>query len=187
LTSSPLALITGSAKRLGQVASTHLATKGYRLALHYNSSSREVLILQEELLENGYDCEVFQADLKDPGEARLLLQNVEIKMGSVDLLINNASFFESPLSTDFPLSEDWENNRSLHLDAPLILIEYLAGNSQNALVINMLDTRITQNKNEYFFLHTFQESAGKSDLYECKCPCAKNPGSWDRPGNIVAA
>lgn len=150
MTSSPLALITGSAKRLGRIASTHLATKGYRLALHYNLSNSEVLLLQEELLENGCDCEVFQADLKDPSEARLLLQNVEIKMGPVDLLINNASFFESPLSTDFPLSGDWENNRSLHLDAPLILIEYLANNSQNALVINMLDTRIAQNKNEYF-------------------------------------
>lgn len=150
MTSSPLALITGSAKRLGRVASIHLATKGYRLALHYNLSNREVLLLQKELLEKGSDCEVFQADLKDPGEARLLLQNVEIKMGSVDLLINNASFFESPLSTDFPLSEHWENSRSLNLDAPLLLIEYLASNSQNALVINMLDTRIAQNKNEYF-------------------------------------
>ena len=143
-------MITGSAKRLGRVASTHLATKGYRLALHYNLSNREVLLLQEELLDNGCDCEVFQADLKDPSEARLLLQNVETKMGSVNLLINNASFFESPLSTDFPLSGHWEKSRSLHLDAPLILIEYLANNSQNALIINMLDTRIAQNKNEYF-------------------------------------
>jgi len=93
LTSSPLVLITGSAKRLGRVAATHLATKDYRLALHYNLSNREVLLLQKELLENGCNCEVFQANLKEPNEARRLLQNVEIKMGSVDLLINNASFF----------------------------------------------------------------------------------------------
>ncbi len=45
------ALITGGAKRLGRSISKELASSGYNVIIHYNSSENDALSLREELLE----------------------------------------------------------------------------------------------------------------------------------------
>ena len=66
------ALITGGAKRLGRSISKELASAGYNVIIHYNSSENDALSLKEELLELGVDVFLLQADLLNDNETLLL-------------------------------------------------------------------------------------------------------------------
>ena len=56
------ALITGGAVRLGKVFSETLADAGYKLAIHYNTSSEQAAITAEEIKKKGVDVQTFQFD-----------------------------------------------------------------------------------------------------------------------------
>ena len=53
------ALITGGAVRLGKVFSETLADAGYKLAIHYNTSSEQAAITAEEIKKKVLMCRPF--------------------------------------------------------------------------------------------------------------------------------
>lgn len=91
---NPVALITGSgAKRVGNSIANELASRGYRIALHANSSTDEAEKSAEELREQGCDCKVFQADLKEESAARRLVDQAAEHFGQLDALVNSAAIW----------------------------------------------------------------------------------------------
>ena len=145
-----VALITGSAVRIGREIACHLAAKGWNLALHFNSSKKEVLLLEDEL-KSGYphQCfKVFRADLGMVDHVSLLVNQVIERMGSLDLLINNASVFV-PGSLKVTTNEQLISHNMINYIAPVILIRDFANSSANGLIINITDTRITTNRGDY--------------------------------------
>jgi pteridine reductase len=145
-----VALITGGAKRIGRAMAFHLAKGGWNLAIHYNSSKESISELELELnaLYPSQRFASFKADLNDAEKTSELVSNVVDNMGSVDLLINNASLFHSATlkssSNDLILQHTMVN-----YIAPFILIRDFANASQNGLIINLLDTRVTKNKGDF--------------------------------------
>jgi pteridine reductase len=148
---APVALITGSAVRVGREMAIHLAEVGWNLALHYNSSLKEVSILEAEL-KAGYpeqQFHLFKASLNSTEETKELVPNVINYFGQLDLLINNAAIFEpSPLksTTTDMLDRHWQIN----FKAPFILLKEFANHSEKGVVINIVDTRIVKNESNYF-------------------------------------
>src|SRR5215467_9420206 len=65
-----VALITGSAKRVGKAIALELARRGARLAVHYLSSEAEA----KEVAGN--DHAVFQADLADTGSIEKMFRGI---------------------------------------------------------------------------------------------------------------
>lgn len=86
-----VALVTGAGQRLGREFAAALAAKGMALALHYHRSDDGAAALREEVLAGGGRAELFQADLTDADAARALPEQVKLKLGSLDVLVNSAA------------------------------------------------------------------------------------------------
>jgi len=144
------ALITGAAKRIGKAMASHLASQGWNIAIHYNSSDVEASLFRNELVDTypGQRFELFKADLNVPDEVELLIPKVIEKMSGLDLLINNASVFEpaqlSETTTDF-----FDRQMNVNLKAPFILMRDFARTLKSGVIINFVDTRIVTNQSKF--------------------------------------
>jgi len=144
------ALITGAARRVGKSMAIHLASRGWNIAIHFNSSQTEALRLCDELKSKYSDqqFEVFGAELNRIAEAEQLISAVTDKFESINLLINNASVFEpanlKDTSTDFLAQQ-----MNVNFIAPFILSRNFARMFQSGLIVNFVDTRIVNNKTNF--------------------------------------
>lgn len=136
----PVALVTGGAVRLGRAISGALAEDGYRLVIHYNSSSGPADELVEEIRSTGGEAVAIRADLADSDAVRRLAEEAVAAFGGVDVLVNNASVFpaERLEETDEAL---WDHTIAVNLKAPFFLIRHLAATlrERRGVVINMAD------------------------------------------------
>lgn len=144
------ALITGAAKRIGKALALHLATQGWNIAIHYNSSEQEAIVLQDELksLFPDQQFETFRADLYHSDEVEKLIPQVIKAMKKIDLLINNASVFDKCTfaQTDTDL---WDRNMNINFRAPFLLTRDFIQFAKEGLIVNFVDTKITNNKSNY--------------------------------------
>ncbi|MCI5144402.1 MAG: SDR family oxidoreductase [Candidatus Electrothrix sp. AR3] len=142
------ALITGGAARIGKEIAISFAEMGFDIALHCFESENKAQSTQQEILEKNVKCSVFQADFSTPGEIFSLMKNIS-KEYDVHFLVNNASVFveSSLLDTQYDMFEDIFN---INFKAPYILTKEFAKLTNTGLIINILDTKISQNATDCF-------------------------------------
>jgi len=142
------ALITGGAKRIGAAIALHLADLGYNIALHYNSSHQKANELSQLIRQKGVKCQLFQCDIGEEKDMLQLIPTVYNTFKNLNLLINNASIFHRATlqKTDAAL---FTNHFNINLKAPFFLSRDFAQQCQKGHIINILDTKITQNDKNY--------------------------------------
>lgn len=119
-----VALVTGSAKRIGRMVAEALADRGAHQAVHYLSSKAEALSAVEAFRAKGVEAEAFRADLSQVKEAEALADQVLERFGRVDILVNSASvFFPSPLGDVTDLQ--WDAIFNTNLKGPFFLAQKL--------------------------------------------------------------
>nr|WP_281502110.1 pteridine reductase [Alcanivorax sp. S6407] len=137
----PVALVTGSARRIGATIVRTLHASGMRVIIHYRGSQQEAEALAAELEETRPDSSrLLQADLDDPDAVRRLAAQAVDAFGRLDLLVNNASsFYPTPVET--ASDDDWTRLVHSNLRAPFILSQQLAPalREQNGSIINIVD------------------------------------------------
>lgn len=144
------ALITGSAKRIGNELALHLAKQSWSLALHYNTSKGEAMALRDYLkaLYPNQVFKVFCCDLSDELACESLISEVSDELGQIDLLINNASVFTPASIRDTSL--DLINEQmNINFKAPFILMRDFANICKRGVIVNFLDTRISKYASDY--------------------------------------
>jgi len=114
-----VALITGSAKRVGRAISLELAGRGAHLAVHYRTSEAEAREVA------GNDHTVFQADLTDIASVDRMVRDIEAKLGGLDILVNSASVF-SPANADNATPEHWDLQMNTNAKGPFFLAQRAA-------------------------------------------------------------
>ena len=146
---SPAALVTGAAVRIGKAITLDLAEMGYSIALHFNSSRAEAEKLCRSIEALGAACEIFKADLTNPNELENLIPTVKKIFPKLSLLVNNAAVFQkAPLKqTDRKL---FDSHFDLNFKAPFFLSSDFARVCKKGQIINILDTRITRNRSSHF-------------------------------------
>ncbi len=94
-----VALITGAAHRLGAATARYFHQRGFRVAIHYNSSGDAARALAAELCQQRCDSALaLGAALGDTAALAALAQLLLKHWGRLDVLINNASqFYPTPL------------------------------------------------------------------------------------------
>ena len=142
------ALITGSAKRIGNELALHLSKKGWSLAIHYNRSKAEAMALRD-YLKAIYPKQIFKVfccDLYDKPES--LISEVKKEFGEIDLLINNAAVYSSS-SIKETSAELLDEQLNVNFKAPFILMRDYANLCKTGIILNLLDTRVTKFASDY--------------------------------------
>ena len=101
-----VAIVTGGAKGIGRAIVVELAKKGIQVVLNYRHSKKQAIKAKQELLEHGYEIEIYQADVAKKEEVQRLVAYTKEKWGEVDILVNNAGIDKWQLFTDMT-DEDW--------------------------------------------------------------------------------
>lgn len=152
------ALVTGGAKRIGAAIVKDLAANGFNVAVHSVSSNDAAEGLCKIALKQGVKACSVSGDLTDAKSTRRVFANAASALGTIDLLINNASIFLDDSAEEFN-GQTWDNHFAIHLKAPAILAsEMMKQSLSNGLIINMIDQRVRR-LNPNFFSYTLSKSA----------------------------
>lgn len=141
-TSSPVALITGSAARIGAALANALHAQGFNIVIHYNRSATRAAALAAALnAQRPGSAVTVQADLLDTAAVLQLAHSALAAWGRMDVLINNASaFYPTPLAS--LREDDWINLMRSNAKAPLFLCKELeaALHSSGGCIVNIVDS-----------------------------------------------
>lgn len=66
---------------------------GIKVIANYNKSKEKAEELQRELKNEGYDIEIYKADVSKPKEVKEMVSSILEKYGRIDILVNNARYF----------------------------------------------------------------------------------------------
>lgn len=109
-----IVLITGSAKGIGKAIAIELAKNNYDIVINYLNSKDEALALQKEIIDTyKVNCLAIKADVSKEDEVDNMVKEIEDKLGSVDILINNAAI---DLSNMFHLKTAEEFRKTLDVN-----------------------------------------------------------------------
>ena len=143
---APVALVTGSAKRLGKQIVCQLHHAGYRVIIHYHQSHTAANELAASLNQQRPDsATTLQADLLNYDELTQLASNALSCFNRLDVLVNNASsFYPTPLAS--ATIENWNDLFGSNVKAPYFLAQALAPtlSMHKGCIINMVDIHATQ-------------------------------------------
>ena len=140
-TARPVALITGSARRIGAAIARALHAAGFDLALHCRHSRAELdeLIGQFEHVRPGSTL-ALQADLAEFDRLPELVAHTIGRFGRLDALVNNASGFgPSPIGSVTPAQ--WDQLFATNARAPLFLAQAAAPHlaASGGAIVNLTD------------------------------------------------
>ena len=161
MSSRPVVLVTGAAKRVGRSIALDLAAHGFDVALHYRSNEAEAQRTVAELRALGAQTHAFQADLADEPACRALVPAVIAHFKRLDAVVNNASTFEYDNPASFGMAA-----MELHFranTAPAVLLAqalhaHLQGCAEIGCVVNLLDQKLW-NPNPDYFSYTLSKAA----------------------------
>ncbi len=119
-TKDRIALVTGSARRIGREIALTLASAGYSLALHYYRSATEARTLRRQVREKDVAAEIFEANLEFSTGVERLIEDVSNRFGRLDILVNNAAVFRRTPWTEIQ-ETDWDYFMNVNLKAPFLL------------------------------------------------------------------
>ncbi len=111
-----VALVTGSAKRLGKAVALRLAAEGADLVIHHGRSHAEAQETVAEIEKMGRRAVAISADLQKVSEIRRLFEDVLRAFGRLDILVNSAANF-LPASIVSTTEEIWDASLDTNLKA----------------------------------------------------------------------
>ena len=140
-TARPVALVTGSARRLGAAIVRRLHDDGYAVAIHCHASRDAADALAGELERaRAGSAVVLQADLAQFDRLPELVAHTVGRFGRLDALVNNASaFFATPFGRATP--DQWDTLFNANARAPFFLAQAAAPHLRAArgAIVNLAD------------------------------------------------
>ncbi|MBB6481047.1 SDR family oxidoreductase [Spirochaeta isovalerica] len=146
------ALVTGGAKRLGNALTLMLAGAGAEVAVHYNRSETDAYDLCDMICNDGGTAFPVAKDLSRKGAAEDLFGDLDAMDFFPEILINSASIFHLERLLDSS-EETFHRNLDINALVPLMLSREMAKRVDSGVVINMLDSRITDYDNLHVPYH----------------------------------
>ncbi len=98
-------LVTGGSRGIGAAISLELGAKNYNIVVNYNRNSEEANKIVNQIISSGGSAVALQANIADQLECEKLFQAIELKFGTVDILINNAGITRDKSFKKMQLSE----------------------------------------------------------------------------------
>ena len=113
-------LITGGAWRLGKALVQAVAASGAQVALTYLDSEAEAGRMVAEIKARGGEAFAVRCDVRQPDSIAAAIKSVSRECGKIDILINNAGFYETVAFEDLK-PEQWDNMFSINVRGPMLV------------------------------------------------------------------
>jgi pteridine reductase len=137
----PVALVTGSARRIGAAIARRLHAAGFDLALHHRDSTGEAQALAADFeVARAGSALALQADLAQFDRLPELVAKTVGRFGRLDALVNNASvFYPTPLGATTPAQ--WDELFAVNARAPFFLAQAAAPHlaAASGAIVNIAD------------------------------------------------
>ena len=138
-----VALVTGAGRRIGRALALALGDTGCRVAVHYNHSEQDANETASLIKAMGNEAITVKADLEDPAQVEDLAAHVYEQLGSIEIMVNNASVFDK-VGLKEVSAEEFDRHFAINVRAPFLLAksmnEQLATGSPGK-IINLNDWR----------------------------------------------
>ncbi|MBI3761554.1 MAG: SDR family oxidoreductase [Chloroflexi bacterium] len=114
-----VAVVTGSAHRVGKGIALGLAARGANIVAHYNRAAAEAAQTIAEIAALGVEALAAQADLSTPSGADRLFETTLARFGRIDALVNSAAVMEK-LDILSLTADDWDRVINTNLRGPFL-------------------------------------------------------------------
>ena len=141
---SPVALVTGAAKRIGKQLAITLHTAGYRVIIHYNQSCNDAEALASQLNDiSPNSAATVGGSLIHTDAIQQVATDALSAFKRLDILINNASAFY-PTEVTKATPDDWQQLMGSNAKGPYFLTQALLSALQqnHGQIINMIDMHV---------------------------------------------
>jgi 3-oxoacyl-[acyl-carrier protein] reductase len=134
-----VALVTGAAKNLGRAIALELAAAGAKIAINTRASRAEAEAVAQEIRAAGGSAAVYIADIADAAAVQQMCAAVAAELGTVNILVLNASVRREIPFTDMSFDE-WRQVMSISLDGSFhcmkaVLPDMIAAGSGNIITL----------------------------------------------------
>ena len=93
-------LITGSTDGIGKLVAIQLANEGHQIYMHgRNTQKLDAVIAEVKSTSNNEHVKGFLADFSDLESVKKMAGQINQELTNIDVLINNAGIFNSPVSS----------------------------------------------------------------------------------------
>lgn len=136
-----VALVTGSAKRLGRAVALRLAQEGADIVVHHRASHAEANDCVQQIERIGRRALAIAADLESVPEIKRLVDEAAKHFGRLDILVNSAANF-IPASMVSTTEQIWDSALDTNLRAPFFCVQAAAPllRRSRGCIINFADT-----------------------------------------------
>lgn len=142
-----VAIVTGSAQRVGRVIALELAKAGVHVLVHYHSAEQaQVRETIQEIKSFGVDAHCVRADLSSAEAVDELMAAAQDRFDRLDIVVNSASVFQTRDLLDVSL-DDWDLTMAVNLRAPFLITQraarLMAANPfQGGVIVNICDAGV---------------------------------------------
>jgi pteridine reductase len=148
----PVALVTGGAMRVGAAIVRALASRGYRVAIHANTSLGKAQEFVNDLTHAGHAAAAFGADLRDEDATRAMIDRARRHFGRLDALVNSAAAWSpTPLTTT--MADDVRRFFEINTLAPFICCQQagqiMMQQEQGGAIVNIGDWAVERPYRNY--------------------------------------
>lgn len=97
-------LVTGGSRGIGKEVALEYARNGFDVAINYLGNFEKANEVANEIKAMGKECLIVQADVSNSSDVKRLIDEVIIKFGRIDVLVNNSGVTRDNLI--FKMSEE---------------------------------------------------------------------------------
>jgi len=83
-------IISGAARGIGRAIAVELAGEGANISFNYLKSTKDAIVLENEIKDLGVQVRSFQADIKEYAAIKSWVDATKELFGGIDIVINNA-------------------------------------------------------------------------------------------------
>lgn len=115
-------LVTGASKGIGRGIALEMASQGAQVVVNYASSKEEAEEVVNLIKGNGGKAVAIQANVSKSAEVAQLFEQVEEKLGTIDVLVNNAGVYQfAPLEAI--TEEEYRREFDINVLGPILTIQ----------------------------------------------------------------
>ncbi len=117
-----IALVTGSSRGIGRACAIGLARAGADVGVNFRENEKEALVTLEQVTSIGRRGIIVQADVSENKDISRMVKTVEEKLGTLDILVNNAAIAKRQTIEEITES-DWDEVLGVNLKSVFLVTQ----------------------------------------------------------------